>query len=107
MEMTAKKQARVEAPATARPRLVLFYSRSSGACRRAEGFLAQVLQRRGNHRTFMLQRVEVGEHPELHERFLIETLPTLVVIENKQLKGRLVAPTGCGPIERFLAPWLR
>jgi hypothetical protein len=44
--------------ATAKPRLVFFYSSSSGACRRVEGFLAQVLQRRGNHDTFQLNMVE-------------------------------------------------
>src|SRR5262249_12317282 len=31
------------------PQLVFFHSSLSGACRRAEGFLAQVLQRRRNH----------------------------------------------------------
>ena len=35
-----------------RPRLVFFYSRQSGRSRRAEGFLAQVLQRRRNFETF-------------------------------------------------------
>lgn len=83
-----------------------FYSKSSGACRRAEGFLAQVLQRRGNHETFSVDRVEVDERPDLHERFGIDVLPTLVVIEDKRVQGKLVAPTGCAPIERFLAPWL-
>jgi thioredoxin 1 len=91
----------------ARPRLVFFYSRSSGACRRAEGFLAQVLQRRGNHNTFELERVEESQRPELLERFGIDLLPTLVVIEDKRVRGKLVGPTGCAPIERFLAPWLR
>ena len=33
----------------ARPRLVFFYSPVCGRCRRAEGLLAQVLQRRHNH----------------------------------------------------------
>jgi thioredoxin 1 len=89
-----------------KPRLVLFYSCSSGACRRAEGFLAQVLQRRGNHETFVLERVEAKERPDLHERFGIDNLPTLVVIEDKRVQGKLVAPNGCAPIERFLAHWL-
>jgi thioredoxin-like negative regulator of GroEL len=99
-------QAAATATRTKRPRLVFFYSRSSGACRRAEGFLAQVLQRRGNHDTFAVQRVEEGERPDLHERFGIALLPTLVVIEDKRVRGKLVGPTGCAPIERFLAPWL-
>src|SRR5437588_809882 len=40
------------------PGLVFFYSPVSGSCRRVEGFLAQVLQRRRNHGTFKLDRVD-------------------------------------------------
>jgi thioredoxin 1 len=107
--MSAMEVVRAAATATrmARPRLVFFYSRSSGACRRADGFLAQVLQRRGNHDTFAIERVEESERPDLHERFGIDLLPTLVVIEGKHVCGKLVGPAGCAPIERFLARWLR
>ena len=52
-----------------RPRLVVFYPRASGRCRRVEAFVAQVLQRRANHDTFLIDRVEAGERPDLHERF--------------------------------------
>ena len=40
-----------------KPRLVFFHSAASGHCRRVEGFLAQVLQRRRNHGTFKVVRV--------------------------------------------------
>jgi thioredoxin-like negative regulator of GroEL len=92
---------------TAKPRLVFFYSASSGACRRAEGFLAQVLQRRGNHETFRIDRVEENERPDLHQRFRIDEVPTLIVVVGRQVKARLVAPRGAVAIERFLGPWLR
>ena len=88
------------------PRLVFFHSALSGNCRRVEGFLAQVLQRRRNHGTFNVVRVAEEEHPDLLERFRIETVPTLVVVENKAVKGRLERPRGCREIEGFLAPWL-
>ena len=52
-----------------KPGLVFFYSPVSGSCRRAEGFLAQVLQRRRNHGTFKLYRVDEQERPDLVERF--------------------------------------
>ena len=87
-------------------RLVFFHSALSGNCRRVEGFLAQVLQRRRNHGTFNVVRVAEEEHPDLLERFRIETVPTLVVVENKAVKGRLERPRGCREIEGFLAPWL-
>jgi thioredoxin 1 len=106
MSATEEVRASSTATTTARPRLVFFYSKASGACRRAEGFLAQVLQRRGNHETFVIEWVEASERPDLHERFGIDLLPTLLVIEGKRVRGKLVGPAGCAPIERFLSPWL-
>ena len=88
------------------PGLVFFFSPVSGACRRAEGFLAQVLQRRRNHGTFKLYRVDERERPDLVERFGVATTPTLVVVESKTVRARLERPRGCREIEHFLAPWL-
>ena len=85
---------------------MLFHSRLSGRCRRVEGFLAQVLQRRANHATFELELIAAEEHRELHERFGIDTVPTLVVVEDGRVRGRIADPSGCKAIERFLAPWL-
>jgi thioredoxin-like negative regulator of GroEL len=93
--------------ATARPRLLVFHSRASGRCRRVDGFLAQVLQRRANHATFALERIEASEQPGLHERFGIDQLPTLIVVDGRQIRGRIVDPSGCKALEQFLAPWLR
>lgn len=72
-----------------------------------DGFLAQVLQRRRNHDTFRVHRVDGAERPDLVERFGVEELPTLVVVERKSVRGRLVRPRSCREIESFLAPWLR
>jgi thioredoxin-like negative regulator of GroEL len=88
------------------PRLVFFHSALSGHCRRVEGFLAQVLQRRRNHGTFQVVRVAEEDRPDLVEHFKIQTLPTLVVVQNRAVAGRLERPRGCRDIEGFLAPWL-
>jgi thioredoxin-like negative regulator of GroEL len=90
-----------------RPRLVFFHSKSSGRSRRVEGYLSQVLQRRRNHESFDLYNVDVDEHADLAERFAVREVPTLVVVEDKRVRGRLEAPRGCRDIERLLAPWLR
>jgi thioredoxin-like negative regulator of GroEL len=87
-------------------RLVFFHSTLSGHCRRVEGFLAQVLQRRRNHGTFKVVRVAEEERPDLLERFKIDTVPTLLVVEGRSVAGRLERPRGCREIEGFLAPWL-
>jgi thioredoxin-like negative regulator of GroEL len=88
------------------PRLVFFTSKASGPCRRVEGFLAQVLQRRRNHETFELLQVAEEERPDLLERFAVSALPTLVVVEGKSVTARLEQPRGCRDIEGFLSPWL-
>ena len=90
-----------------KPGLVFFHSELSGHCRRVEGFLAQVLQRRRNHETFKVYRVDRASRPDLVERFGIDEVPTLVVIEGKHVRARLTKPRGCRDIERFLAPWLK
>jgi thioredoxin-like negative regulator of GroEL len=90
-----------------KPALVFFHSRSSGRCRRVEGYLAQVLQRRRNHETFKLYRVDAEERSDLKRRFGVDSLPTILVVENKLVTARIVAPKGCREIEAALAPWLR
>jgi len=90
-----------------KPGLVFFHSSVSGRCRRVEGFLAQVLQRRRNHDTFRFYSIASEQRPDLVERFRVESLPTLVVVENKQVRARLEVPRGCRDIEKFLAPWLQ
>jgi thioredoxin-like negative regulator of GroEL len=90
-----------------RPRLVFFYSPLSGRCRRVEGYLAQVLQRRRNHDTFEVVRVPVDSRPDLAERFGIESVPTVLVVEGRRIKRRIEEPRGCRELEGKLQPWLR
>jgi thioredoxin-like negative regulator of GroEL len=97
----------VSAHLSSQPGLVFFYSPVSGRSRRVEGFLAQVLQRRQNHRTFKLYCVDERERPDLVERFGIGETPALAVVEGKLVRGTLAKPRGCREIERFLGPWLR
>jgi thioredoxin-like negative regulator of GroEL len=97
---------RARKPDATKPSLVFFHSTASGRSRRVEGFLAQVLQRRANHETFEVLHVDADENGALVEQFRIETIPTLVVVDDKRAQGWLPNPRGCREIERFLAPWL-
>jgi thioredoxin-like negative regulator of GroEL len=90
-----------------RPRLVFFFAPQSGRCRRVEGFIAQVLQRRRNHDTFELVRVPVDKRPDLAEKFGIDEVPTICVVEDRKLRKRIVAPRGCRELEHELDRWLR
>ena len=90
-----------------KPRLVFFHSAVSGHCRRVEGFLAQVLQRRRNHDTFQLLRIDYEARPDLARKCGIEQPPALVVVHERRVRLRIEGPRGCAEIQRALAPWLR
>jgi hypothetical protein len=90
----------------ARPRLLFVTTPTSGQCRKAEGWIAQILQHRRNHRRIKLITVDVDSRPELKERFRVEQLPTLVLVEDQKAKARLESPRGTKDIAAMLAPWL-
>jgi thioredoxin-like negative regulator of GroEL len=89
-----------------RPQLLFFYSDTSGSSRRVEGFLAQVLQRRRNHNSFELRRIDADRHEALAQRLGIETVPSLVVVENRRVRARVNGPRSCAEISKALSPWL-
>jgi len=97
----------LSAPGVKKPGLIFFHSAVSGRCRRMEGFVAQVLQRRRNHDTFKYYTVARERRPDLVEKFGIVAIPTLVVLENSAVTARLEGMSSCGEIESFLAPWLQ
>jgi len=96
-----------QVPAAAKPRLLFFYGEHDGHSRRVEGFLAQVMQRRRNHETFVIHRIETSRSAELAERFEIDDVPTVVVVDDRKVRARLVRPAGCADLKEVLAPWLR
>lgn len=106
VEVGGAETAGADAPVS-RPRLIFFYSNASGPCRRTEGYLAQVLQRRHNHETFDLTRVSVDRHPELATRFRVDLVPTILVVQDRKVRKRIVAPKGPRLLASLLQPWLR
>jgi thioredoxin-like negative regulator of GroEL len=103
----APTQATPREPETLRPRLLFFFSPTCGASRRTEGFLAQVLQRRGNHSTFQVVRIDADRHPDLVEGLHVTEVPALLVVSDGKVRARLSTPRGIGQIRELLAPWLR
>jgi hypothetical protein len=97
----------VSSVASPRTTLIFFTSEQDGRCRRAEGFLAQVLKRRRNHASFSMRTVAQERRPDLLKRFRIDRTPTLLVVDERVVRGKLVEPRGCEEIQTFLAPWLR
>ena len=72
MEPSRKPRQAINGVSPYRPRLVFFCSKASGRSRRVEGYLSQVLQRRHNHESFEVLKVDVDENAELVERFVVD-----------------------------------
>jgi thioredoxin-like negative regulator of GroEL len=88
------------------PKLLYFYSPTSGPSRRVEAFLDQVLQERRNHDVFSLGRVDVDRTPQLAEHFDVENLPAIVVLEDGQVVRKVEGRVSVGGIRDALSPWL-
>ena len=89
-----------------RPTLIYFSSVRSGPSRRTEAFLDQVLQARRNHRTFVRHVVDVDRCPDLAEKFAVQELPTIVVVDGGRVATRLEGRKGVAELREALGPWL-
>jgi thioredoxin-like negative regulator of GroEL len=85
---------------TKSPLLAFFTDQRSGPARRMESLLAQVARKeRGRLR---LRRVDVERNPELAQRLRVEVVPTLLLIKDKRVVGRLEGRVSAPRIERML-----
>ena len=90
------------------PRTLLYFSsRRSGPARRMEGFLDQVLQERRNHATFARRAIDVDSDPGLAERFRVNVVPTIVVVDDGREAARIEGRHGVGELRDALSPWLK
>jgi thioredoxin len=83
-----------------RPMLVFFWSARSGPARRMESLLAH-LERKERDR-LRVRRVDADEHAELMEQFRVSVIPTLVLVKDKRVVGRLDGRTSAPKIEQML-----
>jgi len=90
-----------------RPTLIYFSSVRSGPARRTEAFLDQVLQARKNHTTFERRLVDVDRSPDVARRFEVQTVPTIVVLDDGRVARRLEGRKGVAELREALGPWLR
>ena len=88
-----------------RPTLVFFTSRRSGPARRMESLLAHLARKERGR--LVVRRVDVEDHPDLVERFRVKEVPTLTLIKNKRVVGRLEGRATAPRIEQLLEPHLR
>jgi thioredoxin-like negative regulator of GroEL len=90
-----------------KPRLLFFYSPTEGASRRVDGFLSQVLQRRRNHQTFHIDRIDVNERSEVAKHFRVTQTPAICVVDGNRIVRRSTRPSGASELMELLKPWLR
>ena len=86
------------------PLLVFFCSARSGPARRMESLLAHLARK--ERARLRVARVDVDERPEVAERFGVDEVPTLVLVKDKRVVGRLEGRATAPRIERLIEPHL-
>src|SRR3954470_12897458 len=82
------------------PLLAFFTEPRSGPARRMESLLAHLARKeRGRLR---VTRVDIEEKPQVAERLGVDTVPTLLLIKEKRVVGRLEGRVSAPHIERML-----
>ncbi|MEX2211036.1 MAG: thioredoxin family protein [Gaiellaceae bacterium] len=92
-------------PDDARPLLVFFSHARSGPARRMESLLAHIARKERDRLRVTL--VDIGDRPDLAERFSVSEVPTLVLVKRKRAVARIEGRTSAPRIEQMLEPHLR
>ena len=87
-----------------RPLLVFFGATHSGPARRMESLVAHLARK--ERARLRVQEVDIDEQPELAKRFGVTTVPTLVLVKDKRVVGRLEGRVSAPQIEQMLEPHL-
>ena len=82
------------------PVLVFFRSQRSGPARRMESLIAHFAHK--ERERLRVRIVDADTRPDLVRRFAITTVPTLLLIANRRVVGRLEGRTSAPQIERML-----
>ncbi len=89
---------------TETPLLAFFTDERSGPARRMESLLAHLARKeRGRLR---VQHIDVDRHPDLVRRLHVGAVPTLLLIKDKRVVGRLEGRASAPKIEQMLDPHL-
>ncbi len=88
----------------ARPLLVFFTSAKSGPARRMESLLAHLARK--ERQRLRTTKVDVDARPDLAAKFNVDSVPTLVLVKDKQAVARLDGRVSAPKIEQMLEPHL-
>ena len=80
--------------------LVDYWAPWCGYCRRIGPMYDKVAQQYGDR--LVVAKINIDEEPELARRERIEVIPTLVLYQNGEVLGSIVAPESKARIEEFI-----
>ena len=83
-----------------RPLLVFFGAAHSGPARRMESLVAHLARK--ERARLRVQKIDIDEQPELAVRFRVTTVPTLALVKDKRIVGRLEGRVSAPLIEQML-----
>jgi len=81
--------------------MLVFFTRStSGPARRMESLLAHVARK--ERERLRVRRVDADEHPRLLHKFAVEQVPSLVLVVDQRVVGRIDGRANMPQIEQLL-----
>jgi thioredoxin-like negative regulator of GroEL len=83
-----------------RPLLVFFRNARSGPARRMESLIAHVARKERSR--LKVREIDIDEQTDLAKRFQVETVPTLVLVKDKRVVGRLEGRVSAPRIDQLL-----
>jgi thioredoxin 1 len=86
------------------PLLLFFTDPTSGPARRMESLLAHLARKERDR--LRVTRIDIEKRPEVAAKMKVEVVPTLLLIKEKRVVGRLEGRVSAPKIERMLEPHL-
>jgi thioredoxin 1 len=83
-----------------RPLLVFFSATHSGPARRMESLIAHIARK--ERARLRVAAVDIDKQPELAERFRVTQVPTLALVKDKRVVGRLDGRVSAPRIDELL-----
>ena len=86
------------------PLLLFFTDPTSGPARRMESLLAHLARKERGR--LDVKRIDVEKRPEAAAKLKVEVVPTLLLIKEKRVVGRLEGRVSAPKIEQMIEPHL-
>jgi thioredoxin 1 len=88
-----------------RPVLVDFFATWCGPCQRMHPILESLKAQLGEQ--VRIVKVDIDQHPEIADRYGVQSIPTLMIFQQGEQKWSFVGATTEGTLKRQLTPYLK